>query len=147
MEEFIDFHDFAMILITFISALVLGVIVLFLLNKIICLNIVEGQVIEWAWTLLPALILVQIAVPSLVLLYLLDEFYQCGITVKALGHQWYWSYEYSDYWRDSPTIEFDSYMDSRAPGRIRLLDVDNRLTLPYELRIRMVVTSSDVLHS
>ncbi len=148
IEEFIDFHDFAIILVLFITIIVFWVILSTSLNQVICFSLIEGQIIEWIWTLIPALVLIQIAVPSLILLYLLDEFFQCHITVKSVGHQWYWSYEYRDEWNNGPAIEFDSYMDLRGNNEIiRLLDVDNRLTLPFELRIRIVVTSMDVLHS
>jgi cytochrome c oxidase subunit 2 len=91
-----------------------------------------------------------IAVPSFSLLYILDEVISPSMTIKAVGHQWYWSYEYSDY--DSASgdaIEFDSYMVPESDlelGQLRLLDVDNRLNIPVDTHARLVVQSTDVIH-
>lgn len=114
-------------------------------------KIVHGTFIEIAWTLAPSLILVCIAIPSFALLYSMDEIVDPAVTVKAIGHQWYWSYEYSDYNQsDQPAIAFDSYMvpeDDLAPGQLRLLEVDNRIVVPANTHLRFVVTAADVLHS
>ena len=95
--------------------------------------------------------LIAIAFPSFKLLYLLDEVIDPVITVKSIGNQWFWSYEYSDYVNDTgETIEFDSYMvpDSELePGQLRLLEVDNRVILPVDTHIRFIVTARDVIHS
>jgi len=96
MEEFLFFHDFALIVLTFITAFVLRVIVVSLTNKFIALNLLEGQIIECVWTLVPAIVLIQVAIPSLMLLYILDEGYNAQITLKVVGHQWYWRYEYTE---------------------------------------------------
>jgi cytochrome c oxidase subunit 2 len=107
--------------------------------------------IELIWTITPALVLIAIAFPSFKLLYLLDEVIDPVITVKSIGNQWFWSYEYSDYVNDTgETIEFDSYMvpDSELePGQLRLLEVDNRVILPVDTHIRFIVTARDVIHS
>jgi heme/copper-type cytochrome/quinol oxidase subunit 2 len=107
--------------------------------------------IELIWTITPALILIAIAFPSFKLLYLLDEVIDPVITVKAIGNQWFWSYEYSDYVNDTgETIEFDSYMipdTELEPGQLRLLEVDNRVILPVDTHIRFIVTARDVIHS
>jgi cytochrome c oxidase subunit 2 len=107
--------------------------------------------IELIWTITPALVLIAIAFPSFKLLYLLDEVIDPVITVKGIGNQWFWSYEYSDYVNDTgETIEFDSYMvpDSELePGQLRLLEVDNRVILPVDTHIRFIVTARDVIHS
>jgi len=91
-----------------------------------------------------------IAVPSFSLLYSVDEIIDPAITLKVIGHQWYWSYEYSDYvTQHGDSIEFDSYMIPESDlqqGQLRLLEVDNRLVLPVNTHIRVVVTSTDVLH-
>jgi heme/copper-type cytochrome/quinol oxidase subunit 2 len=91
-----------------------------------------------------------IAVPSFALLYSLEEIIDPAITIKAVGHQWYWSYEYSDYaGEDGESIQFDSYMvpeDELEPGQLRLLEVDNRVVLPTNTHIRVLVTAADVLH-
>nr|UFI48583.1 cytochrome c oxidase subunit II [Amalda bellonorium] len=146
MEELIFFHDHAMmILITTIS--LVGYAALFLMvNKYTCRSLVEGQEIETIWTIVPAIILIFLALPSLRLLYLLDEVGNCSLSVKTIGHQWYWSYEYSDF----SNIEFDSYMiptNELEPGDFRLLEVDHRMVLPIQTDIRILVTSADVIHS
>ena len=114
----------------------------------------EIQIVEWVWTVIPAFLLLQIALPSLLLLYIIDETSDSTFTVKTIGHQWYWSYEYSNYrWADSEVgnINIDSYI---IPGdnedndwMFRLLDVDNHTILPVGLNIRVLITSADVLHS
>lgn len=81
-----------------------------------------------------------IALPSLRLLYIIDDIGTPGMTVKRVGHQWYWSYEYSDFF----SSEIDSYI---IPSPLRLLDCDNRLLLPAQSPVRVLVTSADVLHS
>jgi len=111
----------------------------------------HGTVIELIWTITPALILIAIAFPSFRLLYLMDEVISPTLTIKVVGHQWYWSYEYSDFITDSgQSIDFDSYMIPESDletGQFRLLDVDNKLIIPVDCHIRLIVTGSDVLHS
>ena len=89
--------------------------------------------------------------PSFVLLYMMDEIIDPSVTVKTIGHQWYWSYEYSDYFNeDDESINFDSYMvpeDELSIGEFRLLEADNRLYFPINSNIRLLCTSADVLHS
>jgi cytochrome c oxidase subunit 2 len=111
----------------------------------------HGTFIELIWTISPAFILIAIAFPSFRLLYLLDEVISPTITIKIVGHQWYWSYEYSDFVTDNgESIDFDSYMIPESDlelGQFRLLDVDNRIIIPVDCHIRLIVTGSDVLHS
>ena len=113
-------------------------------------KIIHGTVIEVAWTVTPAFILLVIAVPSFALLYSVDEIIEPAITLKAVGHQWYWSYEFSDYaTEDGETINFDSYMvasDDLPKGGQLLLEVDNRVVLPVRTHIRIILTAADVLH-
>lgn len=107
----------------------------------------NSSYVEIIWTVTPALVLIMIALPSFKLLYLMDEVMDPSVTLKAVGHQWYWSYEYADY---EPAIKFDSYMKDSTDledGELRLLEVDNRVVLPSSSRVRVIVTSSDVLHS
>lgn len=111
-------------------------------------NFMHGNLIEFLWTLAPAAILWGIGIPSLKLLYMLDEILDSEITVKAIGNQWYWSYEYSDYNEVTPSL--DSFLIDDAslnPGDLRLLTVDNSLVLPIYTSIRLLVTSNDVIHS
>lgn len=110
-------------------------------------NFSHGNLIEFIWTLAPAGILWGIGIPSLKLLYMLDEILDSEITVKAIGNQWYWSYEYSDW---AEPLQFDSFLVDDASlnlGDLRLLTVDNSLILPIYTSIRLLVTSNDVIHS
>jgi|SRR5579871_410890 len=120
-------------------------------NKIVYKYHNHGTLIELIWTITPALILIAIAFPSFKLLYLMDEVIDPAITIKALGHQWYWSYEYSDFINDKgESIEFDSYIiptEELEEGQLRLLEVDNRIVVPIGTHIRFIVTGADVIHS
>lgn len=110
---------------------------------------VHNTRLEIIWTIIPTIILIFIAVPSFILLYSLDEVINPSVTLKAIGHQWYWSYEYSDYTEEN-SINFDSYMiteNDLENGQFRLLEVDNRVVLPINTHIRVLITAGDVLHS
>jgi cytochrome c oxidase subunit 2 len=154
LEGIIDFHNDLMILLT-----VIGVMVFWVLGRCISLfennpnptNIVHGTTLEMIWTIIPAVILMFVAVPSFALLYSMDEILDPAVTLKVVGHQWYWSYEYSDYTSsEGESINFDSYMipeeDLTFDGPLRLLEVDNRIVLPINTHIRVIVTAADVLH-
>nr|AID45834.1 cytochrome c oxidase subunit II [Rhinusa pilosa] len=146
MEQLIYFHDHTMTITVIIMIIVSHVIMSMMLNKFTHRFLLEGQLIETIWTVLPAIILTTIALPSLRLLYILDEVYNPVITVKVIGHQWFWSYEYSDY----KNLEFDSYMTPNnlmSKSDFRLLDADNRMIVPFNTQIRVIVTSMDVIHS
>jgi cytochrome c oxidase subunit 2 len=114
-------------------------------------RIVHGTTIEIIWTIFPSIILMFIAIPSFALLYSMDEVVDPAITIKAIGHQWYWTYEFSDYnTTDEQSLAFDSYMvpeDDLQLGQLRLLEVDNRVVVPANTHLRMLITSADVLHS
>nr|UFP05597.1 cytochrome c oxidase subunit II [Narke japonica] len=146
MEELLHFHDHTLMIVFMISSLVLYIIVAMVSTKLTNKYILDSQEIEIVWTILPAVILIMIALPSLRILYLMDEINDPHITIKALGHQWYWSYEYTDY----ENLEFDSYMiqtEDLDPGQFRLLETDHRMVVPMESPIRMLITAEDVLHS
>nr|YP_009236731.1 cytochrome c oxidase subunit II [Acraea poggei]AMJ17203.1 cytochrome c oxidase subunit II [Acraea poggei] len=145
MEQIIFFHDHTLFILMMILILVTYLMIKLFFNNFINRFLLEGQLIELIWTILPAFTLIFIAFPSLRLLYLLDELNNPLITLKSIGHQWYWSYEYSDF----NNIEFDSYMlkTNQKFNNFRLLDVDNRIILPMNNQIRILVTSSDVIHS
>nr|AGY61270.1 cytochrome c oxidase subunit II [Halocaridina rubra] len=146
MEQLIFFYDYAMLVIILIVTLVGYMMASLFFNKLTNRFLMEGQTIEMIWTILPALILIFIALPSLRLLYLLDEVGSPEITIKVIGHQWYWSYEYSDFLQ----ISFDSYMlpSNELPDNgFRLLDVDNRTMLPMNAQVRVLVSAADVIHS
>nr|YP_003934277.1 cytochrome c oxidase subunit II [Hoplobatrachus tigerinus]BAJ21245.1 cytochrome oxidase subunit II [Hoplobatrachus tigerinus] len=146
MEELLHFHDHAFMAVLMISTLVLYIITSLMTTKLSNTNTIDAQEIEMIWTIMPAVILIIIALPSLRILYLMDELSAPDMTVKTIGHQWYWSYEYSDF----SDLNFDSYMIPSAdltPGQFRLLEVDNRMVTPAGTVIRTLVTAEDVLHS
>nr|AOY39827.1 cytochrome c oxidase subunit 2 [Pityogenes trepanatus] len=146
MEQLNFFHDHTLLILIIITILVSQMLISMLFNKFTHRFLLEGQLIEMIWTILPALILIIIAMPSLRILYIIDEIYNPSISIKAIGHQWYWSYEYSDYKK----IEFDSYMipsNEMNKFNFRLLDVDNRMIVPFNSQIRILTTSADVIHS
>nr|WEG23100.1 cytochrome c oxidase subunit II [Compsilura concinnata] len=146
MEQLIFFHDHAMLILVMITTLVMYLMFMLFFNKYINRYLLHGQMIEIIWTILPAIILLFIAFPSLRLLYLLDEVNEPMITLKTIGHQWYWTYEYSDFMN----IEFDSYMiptNELSTNNFRLLEVDNRIIMPMNSQIRILVTAADVIHS
>nr|ADR10229.1 cytochrome oxidase subunit II [Ctenomys boliviensis] len=146
MEELLQFHDHTLMIVFLISTLVLYLISLMLTTKLTHTSTMDAQEVETIWTILPAIILIMIALPSLRILYMMDEVNNPLLTVKTMGHQWYWSYEYTDY----DELNFDSYMiptTELKPGELRLLEVDNRVVLPMELPVRVLISSEDVLHS
>nr|UZT67513.1 cytochrome c oxidase subunit 2 [Figites sp. ZJUH 20220009] len=144
MEWLIKFHDFTLLINLLITVMILYIMMKIMFNKIISLNI-ESQMIEVVWTILPMIVLIFMALPSLKILYLMDEIYLPEITIKCMGHQWYWSYEYSNFFN----LNFESYMlkDNLLDSSFRLLDVDNRLVLPMKLQMQFLVGSEDVIHS
>nr|WKU83872.1 cytochrome c oxidase subunit II [Cheilosia albitarsis] len=146
MEQLTLFHDHTMLILLMITISVGYMMFMLFYNKYSNRYLLHGQTIEVIWTILPSIILLFIAFPSLRLLYLLDEINEPSITLKSIGHQWYWSYEYSDFLN----IEFDSYMipsNEMEINNFRLLDVDNRIVLPMNHQIRILVTAADVIHS
>nr|YP_009654851.1 cytochrome c oxidase subunit II [Plautia fimbriata]YP_010714143.1 cytochrome c oxidase subunit II [Plautia stali]QCI09419.1 cytochrome c oxidase subunit II [Plautia fimbriata]WDD39706.1 cytochrome c oxidase subunit 2 [Plautia stali] len=146
MEQLTFFHDHTVMILSMITLMVAYIMIMLTKNKLINRYLLEGQTIELIWTLMPAVTLIFIALPSLRLLYMIDEINNPSITLKVIGHQWYWSYEYSDF----SDTEFDSYMkptNDLKSEEIRLLDVDNRTVLPMNTQTRVVITAADVLHS
>nr|AII02338.1 cytochrome c oxidase subunit II [Tineola bisselliella] len=147
MEQVIFFHDHTLIILIMITILVGYLMFNLFFNTYINRFLLENQLIEVIWTILPAITLIFIALPSLRLLYLLDDMNNPFITLKTIGHQWYWSYEYSDF----NNIQFDSYLLSKLinneNSNFRLLEVDNRVILPMNNQISIMVTATDVIHS
>nr|YP_010626105.1 cytochrome c oxidase subunit II [Sininocellia gigantos]WBK02929.1 cytochrome c oxidase subunit II [Sininocellia gigantos] len=146
MEQLIFFHDHTLLILIMITILVAYLMSSLYFNGYTNRFLLEGQMIELIWTILPAITLVFIALPSLRLLYLMDELNNPLITLKSIGHQWYWSYEYTDFLKNS----FDSYMvqfNSMTKNSFRLLDVDNNIILPFMTQIRLLATATDVIHS
>jgi cytochrome c oxidase subunit 2 len=146
-----SFNDLLTIIITliviFVAALMAYCIVRFDAKK----NPVPSKtshhtVLEVAWTVVPVIILIVIAVPSFKLLYAAERIPEAEMTVKVTGRQWYWDYEYPDH----GNIAFSSYMVPESeikPGQRRLLEVDNRVVVPVNTTVRLMVTAGDVIHS
>nr|WNO18593.1 cytochrome c oxidase subunit II [Paralepetopsis sp.] len=146
MEQLIFFHDHAMVTLLLIGCLVNYWMVFLVCSRSFNRFDLDSQLVETTWTVLPSIILMLLALPSLRLLYILDELGSCFLTIKCIGHQWYWSYEYSDFLH----VEFDSYMKASSDlslGEYRLLEVDNRVVVPVGHGVRVLVSSEDVLHS
>ena len=107
----------------------------------------HNSLIEVLWTVAPVIILVAVAIPSFRLLYFMDRTADAEMTIKAIGHQWYWSYEYPDLGED---ITFDAFMvpdDELSEGQVRLLATDESVVVPVDTNIRLLVTADDVIHS
>jgi len=144
--QLISFHDHTLIILTLVISVVSYAIYVIIINNLTNRYLIEAQQIETIWTIVPAIILVFLALPSLRLLYLTDEVSNPSITLKAIGHQWYWRYEYTDF----SDIEIDSYITPTSdlqPGEYRLLEVDNRVVLPIQIEVRVLVTAADVIHA
>lgn len=154
VRERIDFlhNDILLPIITVISLFVLGLLLWVMVRFNAKRNPVPSKIshntgLEIAWTLVPILILVVIAIPSFKLLYFMDKAEHADMTLKVTGHQWYWSYEYPD----QQGVSFDSNMipeeDAVKQHKHRLLDVDFPVVLPVNATVRVLVVGSDVIHS
>ncbi len=145
------FHDILMVIITVITIFVVVLLFYVMWRFSEKRNPTPSKTthnlgLELAWTVIPVLILIGIAFPSFRLLYFSDQVQDADITVKAIGRQWYWSFEYPDH----GNFTFDSYMvaeEDLEPGQPRLLTADEALVLPVDTNIRFIVTASDVLHN
>ena len=147
-QALLSFHDYIMVILLFILGLVGYILARAMGMSKYNKFLIHGPVIEFIWTLVPAIILLFIAFPSLRLLYWIDEILDPQFTIKAIGHQWYWSYEYSD--MKEGHVMFDSYMiptSDLETGDFRLLEVDNPVIAPINSKVRMVVTGADVIHA
>ena len=146
MENIISFHNLLLVIITIITLFVLALLVVVVVKFNAKANPVPSRtthntLIEVAWTLIPVLILVAIAIPSFKLLFLELDVPKPDLTVKATGKQWYWSYAYPD----NGKFEFDSLM--AADKQPRLLGVDNEMVVPVNKVIRVQTTGADVIHA
>ena len=146
-----DFHNMMLVIIFIITAFVVG-----LLGYVFWrfgakrnptpTRTTHNTMLEMVWTVVPVIVLVAVAVPSFRLLYFQDVVPESEMTIKAVGHQWYWSYEYPDHGR----FTFDAQMvpdEEIKPGQLRLLETDNAVVLPVDTTIRVIVTAETVLHA
>jgi cytochrome c oxidase subunit II len=165
MEGIVTLHHDMMFFLVFISIFVLYILTIIAFRfdtskRLPLSHITHHTWIEIIWTIIPTIILILIALPSFVLLYSMDELHHPFLTLKVIGRQWYWSYEYADtiatkeYGVFNQTLDansdivFDAYMDPDVESRqFRLLKTDNTVYLPVQQHIRVLVTSSDVIHS
>jgi len=141
IEHILFFHDHAMIVLILITILTLYLVLSLIIRKNFNKFITEGQEIETIWTILPATLLIFIALPSLKTLYLIEDSKTPTLTIKITGHQWYWSYEYSSL----KSVETENFIESS--NLIRLMKTRELLYLPASTLIRTLVTSADVIHS
>nr|YP_002836211.1 cytochrome oxidase subunit 2 [Nakaseomyces bacillisporus]CAX36941.1 cytochrome oxidase subunit 2 [Nakaseomyces bacillisporus] len=153
-EGILELHDnimfYLLIILGLVSWMLYTIVSTYSKNPMAYKYIKHGQTIEIIWTIFPAVVLLTIAFPSFILLYLCDEVISPAMTIKAIGYQWYWKYEYSDFINDNnETIEFESYIipeDLLEEGQLRLLDTDTSVVVPVDTHIRFVVTGADVIH-
>jgi len=151
MERIVHFHNMLLIIITLITLFVMGLLLYVMVRFRAGRNPVPSKtthhtLIEVLWTVLPILILIGISIPSFRLLYYGDRTTEAEMTLKIVGSQWYWSYEYPDH----GNFSFDSVIvpdKDIKPGQHRLLEVDNRIVLPIDTNIRLLMTATDVLHA
>jgi cytochrome c oxidase subunit 2 len=144
--QLIHFHDHALLVLTLVVTVIGYALTIIVTNKHTNRQILEAQEIETIWTILPALVLIFLAIPSLRLLYIMDEISSPSVTLKAIGHQWYWRYEYSDF----TSVSINSYITATSDlnvGEYRLLETDNHVVLPIQLEVRVLITAADVIHS
>lgn len=163
MEGIVDLHNdimfFLVLVVTFVFYMLFATFIQFSQNVVMRRHGTAGDdlthntPIEIIWTTLPTIILLLIAFPSFILLYSMDEQYDPALTLKVIGRQWYWSYEYTNiepfFDSEDTDVIFDAYLDQdfEETSAFRLLKVDNDVFLPIHTYIRVLVTSSDVIHS
>jgi cytochrome c oxidase subunit 2 len=153
MQDIHDFHNLLLVIITLISVFVLGLLLWVMIRYNARMNPKpatwsHNTLVEIVWTVVPIVILVLIAIPSFRLLYAGEVIPpNVDLTVKAIGHQWYWDYEYPDHGGFVFTSNMLSDEDSKKAGEPRLLGVDNRVVVPVGKVVRVIVTSADVIHS
>ncbi|HEX2887987.1 cytochrome c oxidase subunit II [Vineibacter terrae] len=158
MEKLVSLHTGLLWVIGLITLLVLALMVYVFVKFRESANptpstTTHNTLIEVAWTVIPVIILVGIAIPSFRLLYFMDRTKEAGLTVKVTAHQWYWTYEYPDFKVDAidsrmvPLEEWAKFSDADKRDRPRLLATDNPLVVPANVNVRVLITSTDVMHS
>lgn len=153
MERIVEFHNFLLYIIFGIAIFVLLLLIYVVLRFNKKVNPEPSKtshnvMLEVAWTVIPVVILIIIAIPSFKLLYYTDRIENPDMTIKVTGYQWYWQYDYPDH----GDISFSSYMIAdedidTSKGQVRLLSTDNPVVLPVDKNIQVILTGGDVLHS
>ena len=152
MEKIVSFNDILFWICVVMSVFVMGIMAYIFIRFNAKRNPVpqkftHNSLIEVLWTVIPVIVLVAIAIPSFRLLYFMDRTDEAEMTIKAIGHQWYWTYEYPDLGDD---ISFDAVMlteDDLEEGQLRLLETDESVVVPIDTNIRLLVTADDVIHA
>ncbi len=151
MRQVLEFNDLLMTIIVTIFVFVVALL-LYTMHRFSAKRNPEpsktthNTVIEVIWTVIPIMLLLVIAIPSFKLLYFQDRAVNAEMTIKAVGHQWYWTYEYPDH----DDLTFDALMiadEDIEEGQIRLLETDNRVVVPVATNIRLLTTADDVIHA
>src|SRR4051812_31114312 len=150
-DQIIDLHDLVLVIITVITLFVAALLVWVMVRYNSRRNPSPSQtshntVLEIAWTVVPVLILVIIAIPSFRLIYFQDRTPNPDLTIKVTGHQWYWEYSYPDHGNVDVESRYVADEDLK-PGQLRLLDVDNQMVIPVGKKVRILTNSTDVIHS
>ena len=143
-----QFHNYIMCILIIILISVSWVMIQSFITKDFVRYLVDHPILELIWTIVPALILLFIAFPSLHLLYQMDDIVDPTLTIKSIGNQWYWGYEYGDF--QEYDLEFQSYLITSGDlneGDLRLREVDNRVVIPINSNVKVLTTSNDVIHS
>jgi cytochrome c oxidase subunit 2 len=140
LDQFSNLIWFFLLAILF---LVLFIIFLLIFNSFFSKNLYFFHILEMVWTITPCFVLILISLPSIKILYITENNFNNFLTLKIIGHQWYWSYELTDFLNK----RIDRFIDSTGKNTFRLLDTDNYLSLPFNIPIRCIITSTDVIHS
>lgn len=146
INQLTSLHDHAILIVLLVVSFVSYTLYNLISSQFYCRKQIKADTLETIWTVTPAFILLFLAIPSLRLLYLIDEIPNPQLTFKAIGHQWYWSYEYLGV----SNLEFNSYIIPTTelnPGIFRLLEVDHRAVVPIKTETQLLITSADVIHS
>nr|AZL93414.1 cytochrome c oxidase subunit 2 [Scelio sp. ZJUH_2016028] len=136
------FHDYILLFIIMILLMIFYIIMFISKTKFYSNLIINHQLIETIWTLIPLIILMFLIIPSIKILYMTEDMKNIKFTIKSIGNQWYWTYEYPQLFSN----QFDSFMINNI-NYFRLLSVDNNLFSPSNIKIRLLTTSNDVIHS
>jgi cytochrome c oxidase subunit II len=150
-DRVIELHNLVLVIITVVTLFVGGLLVWVMIRYNARRNPIPSQTshntfLEIAWTVVPVLILVVIAIPSFRLIYYQDRSPDPDLTIKVTAHQWYWEYSYAD----QGNIDIESryiHDEDLKPGQLRLLEVDNQLVIPVGKKVRILTNSTDVIHS
>jgi len=152
MRDIVEFHD-GLLVMCFGIGLFVAVMIIYIAIKFnakanpVPSKTTHNTLLEVVWTIFPIIVLLAIAVPSFKLLYLEDVVPEADVTVKAIGNQWYWTYEYPDNGDFSFDANILSDKEDAAAGLPRLLATDNHIVVPVNKTVRMIVTANDVIHS